>query len=110
MKKIFLMTALSVAMFGVMNAQNTATTTQTATTQLPQVRAKAMVAKVNSAVQLTTTQFGTVNDLYIGYFTQVDAAKGDASKVATLTKSTDEKLLTLLTPEQVKLWKAASSK
>ncbi len=110
MKKIFLMTALSLAMFGVMNAQ-TAATTQTensATKPLPQVRAKAMVSKINNAVYLQGEQIGKVNDLYIGYYTQLDATNGDAAKIEALNKSTNAKLLTILRADQAKTWTATN--
>lgn len=108
MKKIFLFSALSIAMFGAINAQNAATTeTQTAAKQAPEVRAKNKVKDITNVVKLEGTQWGKVNDLYVDYYRQVDAIN-DAAKVADLAKKVNEKLLTILTPEQAKLWKAAN--
>ncbi len=108
MKKIFLLSALSIAMFGAINAQNAATTeTQTANKQIPEVRAKAKVQAVTNIVKLEGAQWGKVNDLFVDYFRQLDATT-DAAKSADLTKKVNEKLLTILTPEQAKLWKASN--
>jgi len=111
MKKILFITALSVATFGVVNAQ-TASTTQTSTTQrqLPQVRAKAMVSKVTNACGLQGDQVGKVNNLYIEYFTKLDGLKNDAAKIAELDKSTNASLADILSPSQLKLWKESTAK
>lgn len=113
MKKILLMSALSIATFGTMNAQNAATpATQTATAQkqLPQVRAKAMVSKITNACGLQGDQIGKVNNLYIEYFTKSDALGTDAAKVKELTKTVEVALQGILTPSQWKFWQEASNK
>lgn len=112
MKKIILMSALSIATFGVMNAQTAATpATQTATShkQLPQVRAKAMVSKVTNACALQGEQISKVNNLYIEYFAKLDAIGTDAVKAADLSKTVDNSLKGILSPSQLKLWQEASS-
>jgi len=114
MKKILLMSALSIAAFGTMNAQNAATTTTQTTgskTQLPQVRAKAMVAKINTACGLQGEQVGKVNNLYIEYFTKLDAlgTTPEAAKVKELNTATDASLKGILSPSQLKFWQEASS-
>lgn len=111
MKKILLMSALSIASFGVMNAQS-ATTTQTTTTtkQAPQVRAKAMVSKITKSVGLQGDQWTKVNTLYVEYFTKLDVVGADAAKVKELDKTTDAALAGILTPSQLKLWQADSAK
>ena len=112
MKKIFLMSALSLATFGIMNAQTNAaaTTTATAQKQLPQVRAKAMVSKITNACGLQGDQVGKVNTLYIEYFTKLDAlgATPADAKVKELTGATDASLATILSPSQLKFWKEAA--
>ncbi len=113
MKKIFLMTALSVAMFGMASAQTAAaTTSKTSTTQaqLPQVRAKAMVSKINNACGLQGDQVGKVNTLYIEYYTKLDAIGKDAAQVKELNKTVDAALKGILTPSQQKFWSEAAAK
>ena len=114
MKKIFLMSALSLAMFGVSNAQNAAATSSTTAPQkqLPQVRAKAMVANVTHACGLQGDQIGKVNQVYIDYYTKLDAlgATPDAGKVKELNSAVDAQLKGTLSPSQYTLWQQASVK
>lgn len=114
MKKILLISALSIAVFGTMNAQNAATTTTQTTgskSQLPQVRAKAMVAKINNACGLQGEQVTKVNNLYIEYFTKFDAlgTTPDAAKVKDLNNATEASLKNILSNSQLKFWQEASS-
>lgn len=107
------MSALSVATFGMMNAQNAATpATQTTTPQkqLPQVRAKAMVSKITNACGLQGDQVGKVNNLYIEYFTKLDALGTDVVKAKELSKTVETSLQGILTPSQWKFWQEASAK
>ena len=107
------MSALSIATFGIMNAQNAATpATQTATSQkqLPQVKAKAMVSKITNACGLQGDQVGKVNNLYIEYYTKLDAIGTDAAKVKELNKTVDASLQGILSPSQWKFWQEAASK
>ncbi|HLP21757.1 MAG TPA: hypothetical protein VK174_15700 [Chitinophagales bacterium] len=113
MKKILLMSALSIASFGVMNAQSATTTQSTTTTttkQSPQARAKAMVSKITKSVGLQGDQWTKVNTLYVEYFTKLDVVSADAAKVKELDKTTATTLAGILTPSQLKLWQADSAK
>ena len=105
MKKFFLMSALAVAMFSVSYAQNEAKPA----TQLPQVRAKAMVSKITNSVGLQGDQVGKVNQLYIDYYTKLDALGANApkEKVESLNKEIEGQLAGTLTPSQLNLWKSA---
>lgn len=114
MKKILLMSALSIAVFGTMNAQNaaTASTTTVAQKQSPHVRAKTMVAKITSVSQLQGDQIGKVNQLYVEYFTKVDALGANATpaQLKELNAGVDAQLKGTLTPAQYKFWQEASNK
>lgn len=107
------MSALSIAAFGMMNAQNAATTsTQTLAPQksLPQVRAKAMVSKINNASGLQGDQFTKLNNLYIDYYTKLDALGTDAAKLKDLDVATNTALQGILSPSQLKFWQEAANK
>lgn len=111
MKKLFIAMAVVVSSFGMVNAQATQTTRTTTTERLPEVRAKEMVAKINTAVTLTGNQFGTVNNLYIEFFKKQDALRAqkgtlDATsfeqKMDALKSERDAQLGKLLSAEQNK--------
>ena len=109
------MSALSIAVFGTMNAQNAATASTTTTApqkQSVQARAKGMVAKITDASSLQGDQFGKVNQLYIEYFTKLDAlgATPTPAQLKELNAGIDAQLKGTLTPAQYKSWQAASSK
>ena len=63
MKRILLLTILTVSTFVMASAQ----------TELPQVRAKKMVSKVNMAVALQGPEWGKVNSALVDYYTKFDA-------------------------------------
>ena len=102
------MSALSLATFGMMNAQNAATTAEQR--KFPEVRAKEMVSKISNACGLQGDQVGQVNNLYIEYFKKLDVVATDAKKVAELNKTVDASLKGILSPSQLKFWQEASSK
>lgn len=106
MKKIFLMSMLSIAVIGFTNAQ-TKTEQVASHQQLPQVRAKAMVSKITNSVGLQGEQIGKVNNLYIQYFTKLDGLGKTASEAQSveLTKWVNAELNKILSPSQQKLWK-----
>lgn len=103
--------AVVVSSFGMVNAQAAQTTRTGATEKLPEVRAKEMVSKINTAVSLTGNQFGTVNNLYIEFFKKQDALRAQKTtlgaqvfeeKMDGLKNDRDAQLSKLLTVEQNK--------
>lgn len=103
--------AVVLSSFGMVNAQAAQTTRTNATEKLPEVRAKEMVAKINTAVTLTGNQFGTVNNLYIEFFKKQDALRAQKTtlsaqvfeeKMNALKSERDAQLSKLLSVEQNK--------
>ena len=109
MKKILLMSALSVAMLGAVNAQTTTTApARTASTaqQSPAVKAKFKVSDITKAVALEGDQFAKVNAIYLEYFNKLETlgASATPAQKAELDKVADTALKGVLTAEQYKRW------
>lgn len=110
--------AVVVSSFGMVNAQAAQATRTTTTEKLPEVRAKEMVSKINTAVTLTGNQFGTVNNLYIEFFKKQDALRAQKTtlgaplfeeKMDALKSERDLQLSKLLTADQNKKFEAAKA-
>ena len=99
MKRILLLTILTVSTFVMASAQQT---------ELPQVRAKKMVSKVNVAVGLQGAEWGKVNATLVEYFTKFDELEkqkaglgaGYVTKLSELKSTRDANVKAALTPDQ----------
>src|SRR5688572_11656689 len=122
MKKIlFILSVISLSFVGMTNAQ----TTQTKPTpvakgekQVPEVRAKEMVAKLNTTCNLNADQTVKTNKLFVDYFTKKDALKGKKSsmdmqkfeaKMTDLRNELNAGLKGILTADQMKLMNEAKA-
>lgn len=103
---VFSMLVLSVAAF--------AQTQEAKHNELPQVKAKKMVSKLNDAVQLTGEQTTKVNNIFIDYYTKRQELKnntklGDAARderEKNIKDTRDRQLKAALTAKQWKDWEA----
>ena len=109
MKRIFLLAAITISAFIMASAQG----------ELPQVRAKKMVSKVNIACALQGEQWAKVNNAFVDYYAKFDLlekqkatlSSGDYNnKLQSLKDNRDEQLRQTLKPEQFAKWSAAKEK
>ncbi|MDB5281525.1 MAG: hypothetical protein JWO06_600 [Bacteroidota bacterium] len=105
MKRFFLLAILTVSGFLISNAQ----------TELPQVRAKKLVSKVNNAVALQGQEWSKVNDALVTYYTNYDALEKQKealtvavfqTKVAELKVTRDNAVKGILTADQASKYTA----
>jgi len=102
MKRIFLLSALVISSFGMINTQTVSAAPQQANQNAsPEVKAKSLVSKINMAVSLRGDQFYKVNEACVEYFKKVAASPAEAE---SLKKVRNEKIKASLAADQLAAW------
>ena len=112
MKRIFLLSTLAIASFGMLAPQMVSAAPQQANQEVsPMVKAKKLVSNINQAVSLRGDQFSKVNDACVEYFKKLDelnqAKPADLNaQIATAKQTRDAKIKASLATDQLKSWAA----